>query len=150
MRLIGQAERAFEYMCRRITEREPIGKNYLEYSSIRQEVAKLRCDIEQARLMTLATADKIDKEGAKAAKDMIAMIKIIVPEMTAKVADRAIQIFGGKGFTNDTPLVEAYIEGRYLQVGDGPSEVHMYQLGRNQVKQTMARDDLRVPYFDEI
>ncbi len=150
MRLVGQAQRALDYMCRRVTERQTFGKQLSEYSSIRQDIARSRCEIEQARLLVLSTADKVDREGAKAAKDLVAMIKIVVPAMAAKVADRAIQAFGGKGVSNDTPLVDYYIGGRFLQIGDGPDEVHMYQLGRNTVRQTMARGRLHVPYFDEL
>ena len=119
-------------------------------SSIRQEISKSKCEIEQARLLVLSTADKIDREGAKAAKGLISMIKIVVPSMTARVVDRAIQAFGGKGVTNDTPLAHYYISARYLRIGDGPDEVHMYQLGRNIVKETLSKQRLHVPYFDEI
>ena len=150
MRLVGQAERALDYMCRRVRERETFGTVIGDYSSIRQDIARSKCEIEQARLLVLATADKIDRHGAKAAKANISMIKIVVPAMTAKVCDRAMQAFGGKGMTNDTPLMHYYISGRYLQIGDGPDEVHMYQLGRNVVKETLARERLHVPYFDEI
>ncbi len=150
MRLVGEADRALDYMCRRVSERETFGKRVADYSSIRQEVARSRCEIEQARLLVLKAADTIDREGAKAARDLIAMIKIVVPAMTAKVADRAIQAFGGKGVSNDTPLVHIYISGRFLQIGDGPDEVHMYQLGRNTIKQRLGQERLHAPYFDEI
>jgi acyl-CoA dehydrogenase len=150
MRLVGQADRALDYMCRRVSERETFGKTLRDYSSIRQEIARSRCEIEQARLLVLKTADTIDKKGAKGARDLISMIKIVVPAMTAQVVDRAIQSFGGKGVTNDTPLAEYYISARYLRIGDGPDEVHMYQLGRNTVKERVARERQHVPYFDEI
>lgn len=135
MRLIGGAQRALEMMCKRVTERTTFGKELSQYSSIRQEIAKSRCEIEQARLLTLAAADKIDKGGIKAAKELIAMIKIVVPTMTCNVLDRAMQMHGGLGFSQDTPLASIYMYGRFLRMADGPDEVHMYQLGRNTIKQ---------------
>ena len=109
-----------------------------DFSSIRQEIAQTRCDIEQARLLTLSAADKIDQFGIKGAKDLIAMIKIVAPKMVCDVADRAIQMHGGMGVCNDTPLAGFYASARTLRLADGPDEVHMYQLGRNTVKQVMA------------
>ncbi len=134
MRLIGAAQRALEMMCQRVTERSTFGKGLSSYSSIRQDIALSRCEIEQARLLTLSAADKIDKEGIKEAKDLIAMIKIVVPSMTCKVVDRAIQAFGGMGFCQDTPLAGFWMYGRFLRMADGPDEVHMYQLGKNTIK----------------
>lgn len=134
MRMIGQAERALEYMCRRVKERATFGKEISKYSSIRQDIARSACEIEQARLLTLHAADTIDRKGIKGAKTLISMIKIVVPQMLCEVTDRAMQIFGGKGMTNDTPLMDFYSWGRVLRLADGPDEVHMYQLGRNIIK----------------
>lgn len=135
MRLIGGAQRALELMCERVNQRTAFGRKLKDFSSIRQDIAQSRCDIEQARLLTLAAADKIDKFGVKGAKDLIAMIKIVCPEMTCKVTDRAIQAFGGMGVCQDTPLAQIWVYGRIIRLADGPDEVHMYQLGRNTVKQ---------------
>lgn len=135
MRLIGGAQRALELMCERVNQRTAFGRKLKDFSSIRQDIARSRCDIEQARLLTLAAADKIDKFGVKGAKDLIAMIKIVCPEMTCKVVDRAIQAFGGMGVCQDTPLAQFWIYGRIIRLADGPDEVHLYQLGRNTVKQ---------------
>ena len=137
MRLIGAAQRALDLMCVRVTQRSTFGKKVSEYSSIRQDIAKSRCDIEQARLLTLAAADKIDRKGVKEAKDLIAMIKIVVPSMTAQVVDRAIQAHGGMGVSQDTPLAAFWVYARTVRLADGPDEVHMYQLGRNTIKQNM-------------
>ncbi|MFK7905992.1 MAG: acyl-CoA dehydrogenase family protein [Chitinophagales bacterium] len=137
MRLIGAAQRALNLMCKRVSERTTFGKTVSQYSSIRQEIAKSRCEIEQARLLTLSAADKIDREGIKGAKDLIAMIKIVVPTMTCNVVDRAIQAHGGMGVSQDTPLSGFWIYGRTVRIADGPDEVHMYQLGRNTVKQVL-------------
>ena len=133
MRLIGSAQRALELMCDRVTKRSTFGKELSTYSSIRQDIAKSRCEIEQARLLTLAAADMIDKGGAKGAKSLIAMIKIVVPTMTCTVADRAIQAHGGLGVCQDTPLPAIWAYGRIIRLADGPDEVHMYQLGKNTI-----------------
>ena len=143
MRLIGAAERAVELMCQRVAQRQTFGKVISEYSSIRQDIAQSRCDIEQARLLTLATADKIDRFGSKTAQDLISMIKIVVPKMTCTVVDRAIQAHGGMGVCQDTPLFMFWLYGRIVRIADGPDEVHMYQLGRNTVKQVMQRTEIQ-------
>jgi len=97
MRLVGMAQYALELMSKRTLEREAFGKKFSDFSSIRQEIAISKCEIEQARLLTLSAADKMDKLGNKEAKEIIAMIKIVAPNMALKVIDRAIQILGGKG-----------------------------------------------------
>ncbi|MDF1696401.1 MAG: acyl-CoA dehydrogenase family protein [Saprospiraceae bacterium] len=134
MRLIGCAQRALELMCARVQVRETFGKKVAQYSSIRQDIARSRCEIEQARLLTLAAADKIDRFGIKEAKDLVAMIKIAVPQIACDVIDRAIQAHGGLGVSSDTPLSEFWVYARALRIADGPDEVHMYQLGRNTIK----------------
>ena len=131
MRLIGSAQRALELMSKRVLDRTTFGKQIASYSSIRQEIALSQCEIYQARLLTLAAADKIDKFGIKEAKDLVSMIKIVVPSMACKVIDRAIQAHGGLGVSQDTPLAEAWLYARSIRIADGPDEVHMYQLGRN-------------------
>ncbi len=139
MRLIGAAQAALDLMCQRVAEREAFGRKIKDFSSIRQDIAKSACEIEQARLLTLACADKIDKFGAKGAKKLIAMIKIAVPQMTCDVVDRAIQAHGGMGVCQDTPLAGFWLYGRIVRIADGPDEVHMYQLGRNLVKEAMLQ-----------
>ena len=134
MRLIGGAQRALELMSKRVTERTTFGKEISKYSSIRQDVAQSQCDITQARLLTLSAADKIDKGGIKAAKDLISMIKIVCPTMACNVIDRAIQAHGGMGVSQDTPLAGFWQYARSIRLADGPDEVHMYQLGRNTIK----------------
>ena len=131
MRLVGMAQYALEIMSQRTLERETFGKKFYEYSSIRQEIAKSQCEIEQARLLTLSAADKMDKAGNKEAKDIIAMIKIVAPNMAQKAIDRAIQVLGGKGVSQDTYLPHYFAIARILRLADGPDEVHMYQLGKS-------------------
>lgn len=135
MRLIGAADRALDLMCARVNSREAFGRSISKFSSIRQDIAKSRCDIEQARLLTLSAADKIDRFGIKGAKDLVAMIKIAVPEMACKVIDRSIQAHGGMGVSQDTPLADFWLYARSIRIADGPDEVHMYQLGRNTISQ---------------
>ena len=134
MRLVGMAQRALELMSRRTADRVAFGRALRDYSSVRQEVARSRCEVEQARLLTLSAADKMDKFGNKEAKDLIAMIKIVAPKMALKVIDRAIQIHGGMGVGPDTPLANFWAGARALRLADGPDEVHLYQLGKNTIK----------------
>lgn len=134
MRMIGMAQRALEMMCKRSTERMTFGKKLAEYSSIRQDIAKSKCEIEQTRLLTLKAAYMMDTVGNKAATDIIAMIKIVAPNMLLKVVDRAMQVHGAKGVSQDLPLSQFYLYGRMLKYADGPDEVHMYQLGKRTIK----------------
>lgn len=134
MRLVGMAQRALELMVERAAGRVAFGRPLRDFSSIRQDIARSRCEIEQARLLTLSAADKMDKQGNKAAKDLIAMIKIVAPNMALQVIDRAIQIFGGMGVGPDTPLPHFFAAARALRLADGPDEVHMNQLGKHIVK----------------
>ncbi len=131
MRLIGMAQYAMELMSQRTLERETFGKRFKDYSSMRLAIAQSQCDIQQARLLTLSAADKMDKKGNKEAKDLIAMIKIVAPKMAQEVIDKAIQILGGKGVGPDTYLPHYFAIARMLRLADGPDEVHMYQLGKS-------------------
>ncbi|MEM6802563.1 MAG: acyl-CoA dehydrogenase family protein [Bacteroidota bacterium] len=137
MRLVGMAQRSMELMCQRVSERVAFGRKIKDFSSIRQDIAKSRCEIQQARLLTLSAADAIDKYGTKGAKDLIAMIKIVAPRMTQEVVDRAMQAHGGMGLSGDTPLAGYFATARTIRLADGPDEVHMSQLGKNTVKQVM-------------
>jgi acyl-CoA dehydrogenase len=132
MRLIGAAQRSLELMCARVKSRTAFGRELAKFSSIRQEVARSACEIEQARLLTLSAADKIDREGIKHAKELVSMIKIVAPTMAQTVIDRAIQAHGGMGVSGaDTPLAAFWAYARSIRLADGPDEVHMFQLGRN-------------------
>jgi acyl-CoA dehydrogenase len=130
MRFVGSAQRALEFMCRRAESRSAFGSKLSEHGSLREDIAKSFCEIEQARLLTLRAADKMDREGNKVARDLIAAAKIVVPAMAARVIDRAIQVHGAMGFTEDTFLAKAYVTARYIRVGDGPDQVHMSSLAR--------------------
>ena len=117
-------------MARRVDSRVAFGRKLADQASIRQDIAKSFCEIEQARLLTLKAADTMDRHGNKVAKDMIAAIKIVAPLMSQRVADRAMQAFGAMGFTKDTPIADAFMNARYLRMADGPDEAHMSQLGK--------------------
>ena len=134
MRLIGCAQRALELMCARANARIVFGKPLSAQGSVREDIAHSFCEIEQARLLTLQAADKMDREGNKAARDLIAAAKIVVPAMAARVIDRAIQIHGGMGLSQDTFLASAYAYARFIRIGDGPDQVHLAQLGRKLLK----------------
>ncbi len=131
MRAIGAAQRALEMMCQRANERIAFGQPLIENQSVREDIAKSACQIEQARLMTLKTAQKMDTHGNKEAKDLIAMIKIVAPNMALDVLDRAMQLHGAAGVSQDTFLAHSWAGHRTLRLADGPDQVHMMQLGRN-------------------
>ena len=139
MRLIGCAQRALELMCRRATLRVAFGRPLGEHGSVREDIAHAYNDIEQARLLTLRAADKMDREGNKAARDLIAAAKIVVPAMAARVIDRAMQVFGGAGVSQDTFLAEAYAYARFMRMGDGPDQVHLSALGKVLIKRHGAQ-----------
>lgn len=134
MRLIGCAQRALEMMCQRAEQREAFGRKLSQFDSVREEIAESFCEIEQARLLTLKAADKMDREGNKVAKDLIAAAKIVVPSMAARVIDRTIQVYGGAGVCQDTFLPEAWMYARYIRIGDGPDQVHRAALSRQLLK----------------
>jgi acyl-CoA dehydrogenase len=134
MRRVGAAQRALELMMDRVEERETFGRRLSQHQSVREDIAKSWCEIEQARLLTLKAAAKIDREGAKSAKDLISAIKIVAPMMAQTVIDRSIQIHGGKGLTQDLPLAELFNYARQIRFADGPDQVHMMALGRQLVR----------------
>ena len=124
MRLIGAAERALEAMCLRVKRRVAFGKPLAEQGTIRADIANSRLEIEQARLLTLNAALKMDRVGSKAARAEIAMIKIVAPNMALAVIDRAVQAHGGAGVSADFPLAALWANARTLRLADGPDEVH--------------------------
>ena len=124
MRCIGAAERALELMCKRVLSRTAFGKSLAEQGTIRADIAKSRIEIDQARLLTLEAANKMDTAGNKAARREIAMIKVVAPNVALAVIDRAIQAHGGAGVSQDTFLASAWAMIRTLRIADGPDEVH--------------------------
>jgi acyl-CoA dehydrogenase len=130
MRSIGAAERALEMMCRRAHARTAFGRTLAEQGVIREWVADSRIEIDQARLLTLHAAWLLDRFDNKVARGAIAAIKIAVPAMATRVIDRAIQVHGGGGVSQDFPLAGMYAWQRSLRLADGPDEVHRRTLGR--------------------
>ena len=134
MRTIGVAERALEEMCRRVKNRVAFKRPLAEMGQIRQDIARSRCEIDQARLLTLYAAHRMDTVGNKVARTEIAMIKVVAPNMALKVIDRAIQAHGGMGVCNDIWLAAAYANIRTLRLADGPDEVHREVIARLELR----------------
>jgi acyl-CoA dehydrogenase len=130
MRMIGMAERALEAMCRRVKARVAFGKPLAEQGVIVERIANARIMIDQARLLTLQAAYRMDVVGAKEAKAEIAMIKVAAPNMACQVIDWAMQAHGAMGVSQDTFLANFYAHARKIRFADGPDEVHQHQLGR--------------------
>ena len=144
MRLIGMAKRALEMMCERAENRIAFGRPLSKQGSVRESIALSASEIEQARLLTLMTADKMDRHGNKEASDLISMIKVVGPRMACEVIDRAIQIHGAGGVSGDYFLAEAYAGARTLRLADGPDEVHLASLAKKILKQKEMIDAGRV------
>ena len=133
MRCIGVAERALEMMCQRVKSRVAFGRPLAEQGTLRAEIAISRMEIEQARLLTLKTAYMMDTVGNKEARAEIAMIKVVAPNVTLRVLDRAIQAHGGAGVSQDTFLAGAWANVRTLRLADGPDEVHTEAIARQEL-----------------
>ncbi len=139
MRSIGAAERALELMCRRSVEREAFGRRLHQLGGNIDLIAQSRIEINQARLLTLNAAYMMDTVGNKFAKSDIAQIKVVAPNMALAVIDRAIQMHGGQGVSEDTPLAHMYAMQRTLRLADGPDEVHRASIGKIELGKYMAR-----------
>lgn len=132
MRAIGTCEVLVELMMARAAERKTFGRSVIDYDATQQAVARSRIEIEQARLLVLRTADRLDKEGHQAVWRDVSMVKVAVPEMAQRVADRAMQIFGAMGGSDDAPIHRAFATARMLRIADGPDEVHLRQIFRQE------------------
>ena len=133
MRLIGVAKRALELMCQRAESRIAFGRPLSVQGSVRESIALSASEIEQSRLLTLMAADKMDRYGNKEASDLISMIKVVCPRMACEVIDRAIQIHGAGGLSDDFFLAGAYSYARTLRLADGPDEVHRRAVARHEL-----------------
>lgn len=134
MRMIGQAERALEYMCRRVKSRSTFGHPIAEHGTIRADIANSRIEIDQARLLVLHAAHKMDTVGNKEARREIAMIKVAAPQMLLTVIDRAIQAHGAGGLSEDFPLARMYADARTMRFVDGPDEVHREAIAKLELR----------------
>ena len=139
MRAIGTAERAHEMMCRRANERVAFGGPLADKQFVQEAIATSRMEIDQARLLTLFAAWKMDTEGKRAARQQISAIKIVTANMVMEVLDRAIQIHGSLGMTDDTPLAALWRFSRMLRIADGPDEVHKMVLARRELNRWAKR-----------
>jgi acyl-CoA dehydrogenase len=139
MRLIGVAERALEYMCRRSLARVTFGKPVAERTVTQERIAESRIMIDSARLLVLKAAQMMDTVGNKAARGEIAMIKVLAPNVACKVLDWAIQVHGGGGMSDDFPLAYMYAHSRTLRFADGPDEVHRNAIAKLELSKHLKR-----------
>jgi acyl-CoA dehydrogenase len=140
MRAIGSAERAFELMCRRANEREAFGGKLGEKQFVQDFIAKSRMEIDAARLMVLHAAWRMDTEGKRAARQDISMIKVIAAQMHQEVLDRAMQVHGALGMSDDVPLAMMWRQGRWLRIADGPDEVHKMVIAMRELNRFKERE----------
>ena len=138
MRLLGMAERGLELMTQRSMSRTAFGRTLSEQGVVREWIAESRVRIEQARLLTLKAAWMIDEVGVKQAQTEVAAIKVVAPRTALWVLDRAIQAHGGAGVSGDTPLAEMWAGARTLAIADGPDEVHLRAIARQEIAKYAA------------
>jgi acyl-CoA dehydrogenase len=141
MRLIGVAERALELMCARVQKRVAFGKTIAEQGTIRADIAESRMEIEQARLLTMNAAHLMDTVGNKTARGELAMVKVVVPRMTLRVLDRAIQAHGAAGVCDDFPLAAMWAHSRTIRLADGPDEVHREAIAKLELRKGLGPRD---------
>ncbi len=143
MRAIGSAERAFELMCKRAHERDAFGGPLAEKQFVQDFIAQSRMEIDAARLMVLHAAWKMDSEGKRAARQDISMIKVIAAQMHQTVLDRAMQVHGALGMSDDVPLAAMWRQGRWLRVADGPDEVHKMVIAVRELNRFKPREPVQ-------
>ncbi len=141
MRAIGSAERGLEMMCRRANQRVAFGGPLADKQFVQEDIATSRMEIDQARLLTLYAAWKMDTEGKRAARQAISAIKVVAANMVMDVLDRAMQVHGALGMTDDTPIAALWRFSRMLRLADGPDEVHKMVLARREINRWAKRDE---------
>ena len=147
MRSIGQCELALALMCERVLERRAFGKYLADYANVQDWIAESRLEIDQARLLVLRAAALIDKSGNQAARVDVSAIKLVAARLQTRVLDRAMQVFGAMGLTSDTPLAFLWSWGRALRFIDGPDEVHLRVVAKDELKRAKGRAGELVPYY---
>jgi acyl-CoA dehydrogenase len=147
MRTIGQCELALELMCERALERQVFGQLLADHANIQDWIAESRIEIDQARLLVLHAAWRMDTEGNAAARTEVAAIKLVAARLQTRVLDRAMQVFGAMGLSGDTPLAALWSWGRAMRVLDGPDEVHLRSVARAELKRAKTRRGANAAYF---
>jgi len=147
MRTIGQCELALELMAERALSRKAFGKHLSDYANVQDWIAESRVEIDQARLLVLRAAWRMDREGNKAARVDVSAIKIVAPRLQTRVLDRAIQVFGAMGLSSDTPLAYFWTWGRALRFIDGPDEVHLRVVARDELAKAKAAPGRGLAYY---
>ncbi len=147
MRTIGQCELALELMCDRALERRAFGKHLAEQANLREWIAESRLEIDQARLLVLRAAWRLDRDGNKAGRVDVAAIKVVCARLQTRVVDRAIQVFGAMGLAPDTPLAYFWTWGRALRLLDGPDEVHLRTVARHELDRAREEPGRSARYF---
>ena len=147
MRTIGQCELALEMLCERALERKAFGRALSDYANIQDWIALSRVEIDQARLLVLRAAWLMDRQGNAAARVDVSAIKLVAANLHTRVLDRAIQVFGAMGLTPDTPLSYLWTWGRAMHFLDGPDEVHLRVVARNELARARAQRGSTAPYY---
>lgn len=147
MRTIGQCELALDLMCERALERRAFGRRLSDYANIQDWIALSRIEIDQARLLVLRAAAVLDRDGNKAARIDVSAIKVVAAGLQSRVVDRAVQVFGAMGLTNDTPLAGFLGWARALRFVDGPDEVHLRTIARAEIARVRAEPGARALYY---
>lgn len=147
MRTIGQCELALELMCARALERRAFGKHLADYANVQDWIAESRLEIDQARLFVLRAAALIDNAGNQAARVDVSAIKVVAARLQTRVLDRAMQVFGAMGLTDDTPLAFLWSWGRALRFIDGPDEVHLRVVAKDELRRAKGNGANLTPYF---
>ena len=147
MRTIGQCELALEMLCERALERRTFGKHLAEYSNIQDWIAYSRVEIDQARLLVLRAAERMDLHGNQSARVDVSAIKLVAAQLQTRVVDRAMQVFGAAGITPDTPLSFLWTWGRAMRFFDGPDEVHLRVIARDELGRAKANRGSTAPYY---
>jgi len=148
-RLLGTAERTLSLMCRRASERKGFGRQFTDFDTVLQDIAKSRAEIDQARMLVHQCADIMDRHGNKAARQQLSLAKAVIPLLVQTICDRAMQIHGAMGLSQDTFLATAFVWARWLRFADGPEEVHWRTAARLELQQQQrdAGSDGRMPLY---
>jgi acyl-CoA dehydrogenase len=147
MRTIGQCELALELMCERALERRTFGRYLADYANIQEWIAESRLEIDQARLLVLRAAYLLDRDGSEGARTDVSAIKVVAARMQTRVLDRAMQVFGAMGLSPDTPLAYLWTWGRAMRLLDGPDEVHLRLIAKDEIRRARETQGAGIAYF---